>query len=155
MIVDLLKNWRRYAALAELEPAFEYLEKHAEDNLSEGRIDIDGDRLFAVPQSYVPRPAEGSLFEAHRRYADVQYVAGGAEMIAWAPTEGLQVAKPYDPEKDIAFYAQPARSTPVALPAGYFAVFYPEDAHMPCCWLDSDDRVRKIVIKVRLAEHAS
>jgi biofilm protein TabA len=150
MILDQLKNWRRYEALAELKPAFEYLEQHASGDLADGRVEIDGDRLFALPQSYPPKPVEGAEFEAHRRYADVQYIAAGAEMIGYAPTETLAVATPYDPEKDIAFYAQPARWTPLAVPAGSFAVFSPEDAHMPCCRLDSDEPVRKIVVKVAL-----
>ena len=150
MIVDQLKNWRRYAALKELRPAFEFIERHANETLPEGRLGIDGARLFALPQSYPPRPIEGSLFEAHRRYADVQYIAAGAEMIGYAPTDTLKVETPYDPEKDIAFYAQPALYTPVAVPAGSFAVFYPEDAHMPCCRLDSDGTIRKLVVKVEV-----
>jgi YhcH/YjgK/YiaL family protein len=150
MIVDQLKNWRRYGALEELRPAFEFLELHAETLLPEGRTEIEGDRLFALPQSYVPKPVAGARFEAHRRYADVQYVAAGAEMIGWAPVDLLETETPYDPGEDIAFYAQPAPYTPVALPAGSFAVFYPEDAHMPGCRLDADDPVRKIVVKVAL-----
>jgi len=150
MIVDELKNWRRYEALEELRPAFEFLEQHTGESLPDGRIEIDGARLFALPQSYTPRPVEGSRFEAHRRYADVQYIAAGAEMIGYAPTETLEVQQAYDLDKDIAFYVQPLRYTPVALPAGSFAVFYPEDAHMPCCRLDSDEPVRKIVVKVGL-----
>jgi len=150
MILDQLKNWRRYAALKELRPAFEFIERHANEALPEGRFEIDGARLFALPQSYPPRPVEGRLFEAHRRYADVQYIAAGVEMVGYAPTDTLKVETPYDPEKDVAFYAQPARYTPVAVPAGSFAVFYPEDAHMPCCRLDSDDTIRKLVVKVEL-----
>jgi biofilm protein TabA len=150
MIVDELRNWRRYAALEDLKPAFEWLEQHAKEALPDGRIEIDGARLFALPQTYAPRPVEGSRFEAHRRHADVQYIAAGAEMIGYAPTQTLEVQEAYDSEKDIAFYAQPLCYTPVALPAGSFAVFYPGDAHMPCCRLDSDQPVRKIVVKVEL-----
>lgn len=152
MIVDRLANWRRYAPVADLRPAFEWLEQHAEEILPEGRLEIDGDRLFALPQSYVPKPVAGARFEAHRRYTDVQYVAAGAEMIGWAPVDLLETETPYDPGEDIAFYAQPARYTPIALPAGCFAVFYPEDAHMPCCRLDADEPVRKIVIKIRRSD---
>ena len=162
MIVDRLSNWRRYTGLEELRPAFEWLDRHAGETLPEGRLDIDGDRLFALPQSYAPKPVEGARFESHRRYADVQYIAGGAEMIGYAPTDTLELEAPYDPEKDIAFFAQPARYTPIALPAGCFAVFYPEDAHMPCCRLDADatlrstsEPVRKIVLKVKLPTEAA
>lgn len=151
MIIDELRNWRRYAALAELKPAFEFLERHADGgDLQDGRTEIDGERLFALVQTYRPKPAAEAKFEAHRRYADVQYIAAGAEMIGYAPTDSLAVDTPYDAAKDIAFYAQPARYTALAMPAGTFAVFYPADAHMPCCRLDSDEQVRKVVVKVLL-----
>ena len=157
MILDQLKNWRRYAALAELKPAFEFLERNAAKDLGTDRIEIAGTRLFALPQSYPPKAVEGAKFEAHRRYADVQFIAAGAEMIGYAPTDALEVETPYDAGKDIAFYAQPACWTPLAVPEGFFGVFYPEDAHMPCCRLDclaghADETIRKIVVKVALAE---
>jgi len=155
VILDQLKNWRRYAALAELKPAFEFLEHNAGKPLAEGRVEIQADRLFALVQNYPPKAVEGARFEAHRRYADVQFIAAGTEMIGYAPTETLQVETPYDAAKDIAFYSQPACWTPLAVPAGSFAVFYPEDAHMPCCRLDclagqADAPIRKIVVKVAL-----
>ena len=153
MILDELNNWRRYAALAELKTAFEFLEQNADGTaLRETRVEIDGDRVFALPQSYRPKPVSEGRFEAHRRYADVQYVASGREMIGHAPGEPLTAATPYDPEKDLIFYAQPASYSALALPAGWFAVFYPNEAHMPGCRLDSDEQVRKIVVKVLMEE---
>lgn len=151
MIVDELRNWRRYAALAELAPAFAWLEEHAGEDLPEGRLEIEGDDLFALPQSYPAKPVEGARFEAHRRYADIQLVVAGQEMIGYAPTASLSVETPYDDGKDIEFYPQPAVWSPVALTAGMFAVFYPEDAHMPCCRVGgAEGVVRKVVVKVRV-----
>ena len=150
MIVGELKNWRRYAALAELKPAFEFLERHGGD-LKEGRNEIDGARMYANCETYSPKPAETSEFESHRRYADVQFVGAGAEMIGHAPTETLPVTTPYSEEEDIAYYSPPGRFTRIAVPAGTFVVLYPEDGHMPGCLLDSTDQVAKIVVKVRLA----
>jgi len=150
MIVDRLSNWRQYEALAPLRPAFEYLEQRLGENLGTSRIEIDGDRLFALPQSYRTRPVTDARFETHQRYADVQFIGSGREMIGYAPAEGLQVETPYDPEKDIAFFYQPATWTPVALEEGMFAVFYPEDAHMPCCDLGAGSEVYKVVIKVSI-----
>jgi len=153
MILDELKNWRRYAALAELRTAFEFLERNADGAaLGETRVEIDGDRVFALPQSYRPKPVSEGRFEAHRRYADVQYVASGREMIGHAPGEPLTVETPYDAQKDLIFYAQPASYSALALPAGWFAVFHPNEAHMPGCRLDSDEQVRKIVVKALTEE---
>jgi YhcH/YjgK/YiaL family protein len=36
------------------------------------------------------------------------------------------------------------------LTPGSFALFYPEDAHKPNCAWDAPERVRKVVVKVRL-----
>ena len=150
MILARLADWRRYTALAELREAFAFLERHAGGGLKPGRIEIAGDRVFALPQSYAPKPVAEGRFEAHRRYLDVQYIASGAEMIGWAPTPQLEAETPYHPEQDIAFYRVPARYTPLALVAGVFAVFYPEDAHMPCLELGGQGQVEKIVVKVAL-----
>jgi len=150
MIADNLSNWRRYEGLAHLKPAFEFLEGQTEVCLGSGRVEIDGDRLFALVQAYTPGPAAEGRFETHRRYADIQFVAKGREMIGCAPADQLEVESPYDPEKDVAFYALPKAFSKLALDDGCFAVFYPEDAHMPGRRLDSDDQVCKIVVKVLL-----
>ena len=150
MIADHLSNWRRYEALAPLRPAFEFLEGQTEVCLGSGRIEIDGDRLFALVQAYAPGPVADGRFESHRRYADIQFVAKGREMIGSAPADQLQVDAPYDSEKDVEFYALPKAFSQLALSDGCFAVLYPEDAHMPGRRLDSDDQVCKIVVKVLL-----
>jgi len=152
MIIDEIGNWRLYSRLAELKPAFEFLESRAGGlAAAAGRVDIDGDRLFVLPQSYQPKPIEQGRFEAHRRYADIQYVAEGAEMMGYAPLHGLEVEDPYDPAKDIVFYRKPAEFSSLVVPARSFAVFCPADAHMPGVKLGSHDAaVRKLVVKVLL-----
>ncbi|HUU55405.1 MAG TPA: YhcH/YjgK/YiaL family protein [Armatimonadota bacterium] len=150
MIADKLEHWRRYEALAHLKPALEFLEGQTEVCLGSGRIEIDGDRLFALVQAYTPGPVAESRFETHRRYADIQFVAKGREMIGCAPAADLEVDTPYDPEKDVEFYVLPPAFSSLALAEGCFAVFYPEDGHLPGRRLDSDDQVCKIVVKVLL-----
>ena len=150
MIADKLSNWRRYEALAHLKPAFEFLEGQTEVCLGSGRIEIDGDRLFAVVQAYAPGPVSEGRFETHRRYADIQFVVKGREMIGSAPAGELEVETPYDPDKDVEFYTLPEAFSQLALSDGSFAVLYPEDAHMPGRRLDSDEQVCKIVVKVLL-----
>jgi len=36
------------------------------------------------------------------------------------------------------------------LSAGYFAIFYPEDAHMPGLAVEGPESVKKVVVKVRV-----
>jgi YhcH/YjgK/YiaL family protein len=90
--------------------------------------------------------------EAHRKYIDIQYVTLGHELIGWERIEecagkGLG----YDADNDIEFYGNPP-SLWFPVPAGVFAVFFPEDAHAP---LAGETPVRKIVVKAPVAGYPS
>lgn len=151
MILDTLTNWGRYSALAELREAFGFLEGQTEVCLGSGRVEIDGDRLYAIVQAYAPKPVAEARFESHRRYLDIHFICQGAEMLGCAPVSDLAVETSYDPDKDVAFHPKPATFTQLALRKSVFAVCYPEDAHMPGCLLDSAEQVVKVVVKVRIA----
>jgi biofilm protein TabA len=151
MIVDKLANWRRYKALAELRSAFEFLEGQTEVCLAGGRVAIEGDQVFALIQSYTTKSLAESRFESHQRYADIHFISRGAEMLGYAPVDTLAVETPYDAEKDLAFHPKPEQFTQALLPAGYFAVCYPEDGHMPGCAVDTPEQVTKIVVKIKVA----
>ena len=73
----------------------------------------------------------------------------GREIIRWAPLEALNPAGEYSDEKDILFLSGVARARLKMIP-GSFALFYPEDAHKPNCTWDEPQRVRKVVVKVRI-----
>lgn len=113
-----------------------------------GRVDIDGDDVFANIQEYETIPASEKQMEAHRRYYDVQYVVEGEELMEYAPLEGLAEARPFDEDADFGLYAAPDRPSSVVLRAGDVAVLAPEDAHKPGCALGAPSRVHKVVVKV-------
>jgi biofilm protein TabA len=150
MILDRLEHASRYAGLEKsIREALDYLRSVDFSRLPEGRHTIDGDRLFALVQRYRPKPPAEATWEAHRRYADVQYVIEGSERIGYAPlVDGVAVTRPYDAEKDVVFFD--VRGDLFALPAGSFAVFMPQDIHAPGL-LASDSaavaEVRKVVVK--------
>ena len=107
---------------AELSPALAmasaYLKQAAGRSLPDGRVDIDGEDVYALVQSYETLAGE-PRFEAHRRYIDIQYVVSGAEIIGWAPLAALVVTDGYDRAKDIAFgCVEPDQVTLVRLPRG-------------------------------------
>jgi YhcH/YjgK/YiaL family protein len=140
----------RYTSLHPLFPkAFAFLEGF-EKGTPDGRVEIEGDRLFAVVQRY--QPGSGKLWEAHRTYGDIQMIFEGAEACGVAPTPLLTPIAPYLPEKDIEKF-QPPGSAPslLALRTGEFAVFYPEDAHQPGLPLTGHaGPVLKVVVKFLL-----
>lgn len=151
MITDKLDRIERYAALGpRLAAAIRFLQQQPAA-LPDGRHDVLGDDCFALIQSYTTKPLAQAEFEAHRKYADIQLILAGEETLLWAPLENVgPVTKPYVAERDIAFFASPAHSTPLQLRAGEFAVFFPEDAHAPGLQTNGPCAVRKVVMKVRV-----
>ena len=96
-------------------------------------------------------PAPARRFEAHKRYIDIQYLAAGTEVIEHARTGELRPADPFDTTKDLGFFQEPAAATRLHLEPGMFAIFFPEDAHKPCCAAGAPASVRKVVLKVEVA----
>jgi len=148
MILDQLSQWPRYARLhPRFAAAFRYLETLTPQT-PVGRVELAGNDLFVSVQTYPTRPVEQCRFEAHRQYADIQFLITGREQILWSPLPATTA--PYNAEKDILFFATPAVATPLHLVAGQFAVFFPADGHAPGCDLSGTATVLKAVVKVRL-----
>lgn len=149
MILDTLPLWHRYAALhPRFFRAFTYLEQLS-PHPAVGRHDIEGDSLFALVQRYTTRPVASPQLEAHRRYIDIQFLAAGSELIHWAPLAALsEVVMPYDATKEAALFACSDETVPLRLRGGQFAIFFPDDAHAPCCAWNEPEDVLKVVVKV-------
>ena len=131
-----------------LAAALEFLRRPGARELADGKYAIDGERVFALVQRYSTAEPAGPLFEAHRKYIDVQFIAAGAEVVGWAPLGRMDVTEIYDPQKDVCFGRVPGGWTPLRLEAGPLAVLWPEDAHAPRLAAGAPSAVTKIVVKV-------
>jgi biofilm protein TabA len=150
MISDSLANSDRYARLHPgFAAAFRFL-RELPAIPADGRHEIDGDALFALVQSYTTTPAAERKLEHHRKYADIQLVLAGEEIIEHAPLAGLEVDTPYQTEKDYGLVRDAADRSAVVLKPGRFGIYFPEDAHKPGCSIRGPAPVRKVVVKVRL-----
>lgn len=148
MILDTLAHADRYVPLHPLfRIGFDYIRQFSPDT-ADGKYALDGEKLFALVQSYTTAPASEKRFETHRKYIDIQYIISGEETLYHAPFEGLEVNVPYDAEKDAMFYRDPAVSSATALRAGEFTIYFPNDGHKGACALHQPTSVRKIVLKV-------
>ncbi|HEY1784449.1 MAG TPA: YhcH/YjgK/YiaL family protein [Pirellulales bacterium] len=146
MILDRVEQTARYTVLHPLLAAgFEFLAKADLASLPAGRHEIDGERVFALVGHDTGRGQAGARLEVHRRYLDIQVSLDGRERIGWRPlAECRLVADAYDAERDIAFFAdEPTAWLPLG--RGWFAVFFPDDAHAP---LATSGTLHKVVIKV-------
>jgi biofilm protein TabA len=149
MILDTLANASRYESLnSRFAKAFDYL-RTVDGTQELGRHDLDGDDCFAIVQTYETKPLEKSLFEAHRKFIDVQFVHSGRETILWAPlTTMREETMAYTDEKDAALWKLTADTTPLHVSAGHFVILWPEDAHAPCVEWEKPEQVFKVVVKV-------
>jgi YhcH/YjgK/YiaL family protein len=147
MIIDRLANESPFYQLPSgLTRALEYLRATDMRSVALGRHDLDGDRLFALVQEYTTRSADQCVWEAHRRYVDVQFVVTGAERMGVASLAHLREREAYDAARDVAFF-EPGTEF-VTIRAGVFAIFGPEDVHSPCHAAGRPGLVRKVVVKV-------
>jgi biofilm protein TabA len=151
MVLDTLARCDRYASLhPAFVRAFEFLthadwaELVSECASAEGH-DLDGDRLYVSIDRTDGRGREGARLEAHRRYIDIQLTIEGHEEIGWKPlADCTQPAGAFDATKDIGFFSDRPESW-LLLPAGHFAIFFPDDAHAPLAGRGS---LQKAIVKI-------
>jgi hypothetical protein len=75
--------------------AFIFLSNPDLKELETGRYDIDGDNLFAKVDEYETRDEPDTRYEAHRRYADIQYLIKGKEYIGVLSLDKMNEIVPY------------------------------------------------------------
>lgn len=145
MIMDSCARGAVYAALhPSFARAFTFLRDTDLAGLPDGRIELDGERLYALVMTLDGRGRDGAMFEAHRRYIDIQAVVSGEEVMGWSPLAACRQPLPFDASKDVGFFTG-APASWVLVPEGSFALFFPDDVHAP---LAGVGRVKKVVVKV-------
>ena len=153
MIVDTLANRDIYAAInPRIARALEHLATTDFSQLETGKYELEGKDLFVIVNDYQTQPKEQQLFEVHQQYIDVQYVVSGEEEFGYLPLANQTPSKAYYAEHDYANYDYESNkddATFIPLKVGMFALFFPDDIHMPGTG-DNASQVRKVVIKVKV-----
>jgi YhcH/YjgK/YiaL family protein len=153
MIVDTLDNAAQYTHLGvRIAKALQHLVDTDFSQLEAGNYELEGKDLFVIVNDYETKPREVEPFEVHRRYIDVQYVVSGEEEFGYLPLADQTPSKPYFEKHDYAEYdyeSNKADAAFIPLKAGMFALFFPQDMHMPGTSATAK-AVRKVVVKVRI-----
>lgn len=151
MIYDHINNISFYRGLSpDIAVGLDFL-KQVQPDTDVGVYQINP-RVKAIVSEYETKTVNECGYEAHRKNVDIQYLLLGEERIACLPIERLKETKGYDEEKDAAFYAADLRPQEMILGDGYFAIFFPQDGHMPQLCIDEPVPVKKVVVKVRIEE---
>ena len=146
MILDILENSHLYLTLNKgFEKVFTFLTRHDLNELPERRYDIDGDLIYAMVAKDMGRRKEEALLETHQQYIDIQLILSGTDNMGWKPRSSCkQPSGVYDQETDLQFFSDQPDAWLTTKP-GTFAIFFPEDAHMP---LISSGQLHKVVVKI-------
>jgi YhcH/YjgK/YiaL family protein len=146
MILSRLESAERLERLhSGFAAAFTFLRRGDLNQLTAGRHEIDGPRLFAIVIRGQGRGRDGVKLEVHRRYIDIQHSVTNPDLIGWKPAcDCRNPEQPFNAEKDIQLFLDTPDSW-ITTPAGCFGIFFPEDAHVP---QGADGAIHKVVVKV-------
>lgn len=147
MIYDNLSNIELYEGLsADIYEGLFFL-KNAEPAIAKGVYQINP-RVKAIVSEYETKRINEHGFEAHKKFIDIQYVLKGQEKVACLPIKKLKETEPYSSEKDASFYITDKKPKEMVIGNGFFAIFFPQDGHMPQLYIDAPQMVKKVVVKV-------
>lgn len=152
MVYDNISNVNTYFGISEdIRIGLEYLR--------EVKLDVEigvyelSPYVKAIVSEYTTKRENEYGYEAHLQFIDIQYLLSGTEKICCLPLECLKETKAYSEENDAAFYKEESvRPQKLLLGNGYFAIFFPQDGHMPQLCVENPEPVKKVVIKVRIGE---
>ena len=149
MIYDSLSNISTYKDFSQdIYSGLLFLQQASPD-IAIGTYQINP-RVKAIVSEYETKVKNEVGYEAHRKNIDIQYLLKGEERVACVPVEKLKETKPYSEEKDAAFFTASVQSMEMTLGDGYFAIFFPQDGHMPQLSMDEPKMVKKVVVKVEI-----
>jgi YhcH/YjgK/YiaL family protein len=146
MIVDRLEKAEKYLNLhPAFAAAFAFLRRNDLADLPLDKHILDGHKAYGLISRSPGRSRAESPLEAHRKYIDIQYIVDGCDEMGWKPLAACkEIRTEYNADKDVLFFKDEPESW-TEVPAGSFAIFFPEDAHAP---MAGQGIIHKVVIKV-------
>lgn len=130
------------------EAALQFMKESDFNSMEVGRYELAEGGTFATVSDYTTKDLDTAYYEAHRKYIDIQYVPKGQEYIGLTSMNNIDtITQPYKEENDIEFFQKPDENMLLA-DASKFFVLFPSDGHKPCIKVDSNEVVRKVVVKI-------
>ncbi len=132
--------------------AFAFLRTTQLDTLSVGKHVIDGDNVFVTVSEGPTKDYDKTSWEAHRKYLDVHLMIRGKERIGVMNPVNATVTNPYDAAKDVANYDPATKGNYYVADTNTMLILFPSDSHRPSIHVDGYDTVKKLVVKIKVAD---
>lgn len=148
MIFDKIENIALYKGMSgAVDAAIEHILSHdAEAYEQSGPVHLEEGVFYSVADVSL-KAREEIRWECHDEYIDLQYViAGDAETIEYGCRSDIQGWEK-KPGADIYFSDDEPVRLPLNIAPGFFALFFPQDAHRPAQGR-AGERSRKVVYKI-------
>lgn len=148
MIFDSIEKAEFYYSLSpNLKKGLMFLENTSNlDELPIGRLEIDGDNVFALVQEYETKEFNEDMWEAHKEYFDIQFIVSGTEEVRVTRIEDMTPNTVYHPDGDYWLFS--GQGNGLIITNNQFAIFSPEDVHQPGVIVgEQPETIKKIVVK--------
>lgn len=149
MIIDKIENLEKYLSTFKYGKELSDFIKNTDfSTLSYGKTQIVGKDLFVNYMTYTTKNTVGDL-EAHKDYVDLQLVFKGEERMDYANLDDCTTTVEYNQEKDVYFLTAKDYSS-LYFKEGYFAIYFPQDAHRPSLTYKEEQTIVKAVFKIKV-----
>lgn len=150
MIYDVIKYTSKYQGISpQMDRALALIKTTDFMALNPGNYPVDEEIYYNVIEGK-PQEWEDTSWECHRAYIDIQYMLTEGEQIAVCPMEQVDGWSEYVEDGDYALSKEGVEYAMLPMGRGRFAVFFPQDAHRPTKAPGEWEKVKKVVIKVRV-----
>ena len=131
--------------------AFKFMRETDLSALPLGKVEIDGDNVFAFVSSPELKPFAERDCEVHRKYIDIHTPVVGEETFGSFTMTEKELALPFNEKDDYALFK--AKVEPLTVRKGEFVAYFPPNgAHAPATYLGAEPpkEFRKICVKVKV-----
>ena len=151
MILDKLENAPLYFdCVPRFREFMDFFNANDLDIIPACKIKLFSDDLFVNIMDFSGKELEDCKMEGHRDYIDIQIPLTESEKMGWRAKNDCEIIlSEYDESKDMEIFGDKAQ-TILTVPAGYFVVFFPTDAHQP--GYAPGKHFRKLLVKTKVSE---
>jgi len=148
MVIDSLENIQTYSKLnTRFIELFNFINKADFNMFDSGRHETSISGVYFLVNEYDTKSENLNILEAHKQFLDVQVMIKGEEIIEFETVDGHEITKEYNKENDYILF-KPKIPVNIILKSNMFAVFFPQDLHMPGYAYNKVSSVFKVVFKV-------